>query len=59
MQPEKLSSQEAELLTFARKLKDDDIQRIIIQVRALATQDKIEYYAFLDDQERNIDPDDV
>ena len=59
MQPEKISSQEAELLSFARKLSKDDLQRIIIQVRALAMQDKLQYYEFLEEEERDIDPENV
>ena len=50
---------EAELLNFARKLSGEDLQRIIIQVRALATQDKMQYYEFMEENVDDIDPGDV
>ena len=55
----KITSQEAELLTLARKLKNDDLQRIIVQARAFALQDERQYYEFLDEEKRDIDPGDV
>ncbi len=59
VQPEKISALQAELLSFAKKLKDHDLQRIIIQVRALALQDDRQYNEFLDAAESDIDPGDV
>ena len=59
VQPEKISALQAELLSFAMKLKNEDLQRIIIQVRALALQDERQYYEFIEDSERDIDPGDV
>jgi len=59
VQPEKISSLEAELLSFAKKLNKDDLQRIIIQVRALALQDERQYYEFLEEDKSDIDPGDV
>ena len=57
--PEKISAPEAELLSFARKLSHDDLLRIIIQVRALAMQNKIQYYEFMEENVDDIDPGDV
>lgn len=60
MQPEKITASEAELLTLAKKLKDADLNRIIIQVRALAYHDKHEYYEWLEEQENGeINPGDI
>jgi len=59
VQPEKISALQAELLSFAKKLNDDDLKRIIIQVRALALQDERQYREFLSEDEGEIDPGDV
>jgi len=62
VQLEKLPPPEAELLTFAKKLSDDELQMIIIQVRALSMRDKLKYDEFLDElyeDKRDIDPGDV
>ena len=59
VQPEKISALQAELLSFAKKLNDEDLQKIIIQVRALALQDEKQYYEFLSDDSGDIDSGDV
>lgn len=60
LQPEKLTHYEAELLSSTRKISEDDMKRIIIQVRALASYAERQYHEWLDDQEEpSIDPDNV
>ncbi len=59
LQPEKITAHEAELLNFARKLNHDDLLNIIIQVRALAIHNKMEYYEFMEENVDDIDPGDV
>jgi len=59
VQPEKLSPLEAELLSIARKLNDNDLRRTIIQLRALVAHDRTQYDEFLEEQKREIDPSDI
>jgi transcriptional regulator with XRE-family HTH domain len=59
VQPEKITALQAELLSFAKRLADNDLEKIIIQVRALVLQDEIQYREFALHDDGDIDPGDV
>ena len=50
-EPEDLSPKEEELLGLARQLSKDDLDRILIQVRALVKRDELKYHEWLDEDD--------
>ncbi|MCH7610510.1 MAG: helix-turn-helix domain-containing protein [Chloroflexi bacterium] len=51
LQPEELAPDEQELLSLAQKLSTEDLQRFIIQIRAIVLRDERQYYEWLEEQE--------
>ena len=52
LQPEALAPEEQELLSIAQKLSTEDLQRFIIQIRAIVLRDEKQYYEWLEEQDR-------
>ena len=51
LQPEELAPDEQELLSLAQKLSTEDLQRFIIQIRAIVLRHERQYYEWLEEQE--------
>lgn len=52
LQPEELAPEEQELLSLAQKLTTKDLQRFIIQIRAIVERDKRQYYEWIGEEDR-------